>query len=224
MSNRVWLLTGILLSLLSIILSQSVSAQSGTSDSSSCGSSVPEQPIPDDGRWLRICLLDPMAPEATTVTAVHLKYLIEHPDPNQLEVRLRREDVSIEQVVWEQGKAVGANEFGNSGDLIAFHGAPSEGYWHLWIRDAVPGRNGWLKGASLAVEYAPLGPLPTLLSGTPGRPTSRRLPTGVVPSQTPDRDLKKPGSGDVIPLSSSGWQEIKRETFGGLPQCRLDAH
>jgi hypothetical protein len=40
-----------------------------------------------------------MAPEATTVTAVHLKYLIEHPDPNQLEVRLRREDVSIEQVV-----------------------------------------------------------------------------------------------------------------------------
>ena len=66
------------------------------------------------------------------------------------------------------------------------------------------------------MEYAPLGPLPTLLSGTPGRPTSRRLPTGVVPSQTPDRDLKKPGSGDVIPLSSSGWQEIKRETFEGV--------
>jgi len=61
MSNRVWLLTGILLSLLSITLSQSVSAQSGAPDSSSCGPSVSEQPIPDDGRWLQICLLDPMA-------------------------------------------------------------------------------------------------------------------------------------------------------------------
>jgi len=157
-----------------------------------------------------------MVPEATTVTAVHLKYLIEHPDPNQLEVRLRREDVGIEQVVWEQGKTAGTNEFGESGDLTAFRGVPSEGYWYLWIRDVVPGRSGWLKGASLAVEYAPLGPLPVLLSGSAGQPTSRRLPAGVVPSQTPDRDLKKPGSGDVTPLSSSGWQEIKRETFEGV--------
>ena len=156
-----------------------------------------------------------MAPEATTVTAVHLKYLIEHPDPNQLEVRLRREDVGIEQVVWERGKTVVANEFGKSGDLTAFHGAPSEGYWSLWIRDAVPGQSGWLKGVSLAVEYAPVGPMPTLLSGTPGRPTSRRLPAGVVPSQTPDSDLKKLGSENVTPLSPSGWQEIKGETFEG---------
>lgn len=182
---------------------------------SPCGPSAPEQPIPDDGRWLQICLLDPMAPEATTVTAVHLKYLIEHPDPNQLEVHLRREDVGIEQVVWERGKTVGANEFGKSGDLAAFHGVPSEGYWYLWIRDAVPGRSGWLKGASLAVEYAQVGPLPILLSGTPGRLTSRRLPAGVTPSQTPDRDSEKSERGEVTLLSAGGWQEIKRETFEG---------
>ncbi len=215
MSNRVWLLTGILLGLVSITLSQSVSAQSGTPDSSSCGPSVPELPIPGDGRWLLVCLLDPMAPEATTLTTVHLKYWIDHPEPGQLEVRLRREDVGIEQVVWERGKTVGANEFGKSDDLTAFRGAPSEGYWYLWIRDAVPGRSGWLKGASLAVEYAPVGPLPTLLSGTPVRPTSRRLPAGVTPSQTPDRDSEKSERGEVTLLSAGGWQEIKRETFEG---------
>jgi hypothetical protein len=141
-----------------------------------------------------------MAPEATTVTAVYLKYLIEHPDPNQLEVRLSREDVGIEQVVWGRGKTAGTNEFGKSGDLTAFHGAPSEGYWYLWMRDTIAGQNGWLKGASLAVEYAPAGPLPTLLSGTPGQPTSRRLPADVVPSQTPDKDLK-PVGGNVTSSS-----------------------
>lgn len=181
-----------------------------------CGPSIPEQPIPDDGHWLQVCLLDPLAPEGTTVTHVHLKYLIEHPDPNQLEVRLRREDVGIEQIVWEQGKAIPAGEFGRASDLKTFRGTPSQGQWHLWIRDAVLGQSGWLKAASLAVEYAPVGLLPTLLSGTAGRPTSYRLPVGVLPSQTPDRDQKKTESEGMTPLSASGWQEIKRETFEGV--------
>ncbi|RMF48165.1 MAG: hypothetical protein D6750_08135 [Bacteroidetes bacterium] len=83
-----------------------------------------------------------MAPEGTTVTRVHLKYLIEHPDPNQLEVRLRREDVGIEQIVWERGKAIPAGKFGKASDLEAFRGTPSQGQWHLWVRDAVPGQRG----------------------------------------------------------------------------------
>ena len=181
-----------------------------------CSPSVSEQPIPDDGNWLQICLLDPLAPENTTVTHVHLKYLVEHPDPNQLEVRLRREDVGVEQVVWERGKTVGANELEKSGDLTTFHGVPSDGYWYLWIRDAVPGRSGWLKGASLAVEYAPVGPLPVLLSGSAGRPTSRRLPVGVASSNSLDHDQKKTENERIIPLSVSGWQEIKSETFEGV--------
>ncbi|RLC89716.1 MAG: hypothetical protein DRI37_03290 [Chloroflexi bacterium] len=36
--------------------------------SSPCAPSAPEQFIPDDGRWLQVCLLDPLAPEATIVT------------------------------------------------------------------------------------------------------------------------------------------------------------
>lgn len=189
---------------------------SAPASSSPCGPSIPEQPIPDDGRWLQVCLLDPLASEGTTVTRVHLQYLIEHPDPNQLEVHLRREDVGVEQIVWERGKAIPAGEFGQASDVEAFRGAPAQRQWFLWIRDAVPGQSGLLKTASIVVEYAPVGPLPTLLSGTAGRPTSRRLPAGVVPSQTSDRDLKKSGSEGVLPLSASGWQEIKRETFEGV--------
>lgn len=79
----------------------------------------------------------------------------------------------------------------------------------------MPGQSGRLKAASLSVAYAPDGPLPELLSGSPGRPTSRRLPVGAFPSQTPDRDPEKSGSEGVSPLSSSGWQELKRETFEG---------
>lgn len=157
-----------------------------------CSPSVPEQPIPDDGSWLEICLLDPLAPEGTTVTHVYLKYRIEHPDPNQLEVRLRREDVGLEQIVWERGKAIPAGEFGQASDLEAFRGAPAQGQWYLRIRDLVPGQRGFLKTASLVLDYAPAGPLPTQLSGPPGRPTSLRLPAGIVPSQTPDRDHKEP--------------------------------
>lgn len=173
MRKGVPLLAGIVL-ILFLALRQVTSAQGeagvgAPAPSSPCSPSIPEQPIPDDGRWLQVCLLDPLAPEGTTVTHVHLKYLIEHPDPNQLEVRLRREDVGIEQIVWEGGKAVPAGEFGQASDLEVFRGTPSQGQWHLWVRDAVPGQNGWLKAASLTVEYAPVSPLPTLLSGTAGR-------------------------------------------------------
>ena len=183
--------------------------------STPCSSSVPEQPIPDDGSWLQICVLDPLASEGTTVTHVHLKYLIEHPDTNQLEVRLRREDVGIEQIVWQRGKAIPAGEYGQASNLEVFSGTPAQGQWFLWVRDAVRGQSGLLKTASIVLEYAPASPLPTLLSGIAGRLTSRRLSAGVIPSQTPDRDLKKSGSESVIPLSASGWQEIKHETFEG---------
>jgi len=209
----------VLILFLACVLAASAQGEAGMgvpASSTPCGPSVPEQPIPDDGRWLQVCLLDLLAPEGTTVTRVHLKYLIEHPDPNQLEVRLRREDMGIEQIVWERGKAFLAGEFGKASDLEVFHGVPSQGQWHLWVRDAVPGQSGQLKTASIVVEYAPVGPLPTLLSGTAGRPTSRRLLAGMIPSRTPDSDHKSAESDGVNPLSASGWQEIKRETFEGV--------
>lgn len=211
-----WIVLILLLAWGTVASAQGEAGTGVPAPSSSCGPSVPEQAIPDDGRWLQVCLLDPLAPEGTTITHVHLKYLIEHPDPNQLEVRLRYEDGDIEQIVWERGKAIPAGELGQANDLEAFRSIPSQGQWHLWVRDAVPGQSGLLVTASIVVEYAPIGPLPTLLSGTAGRPTSRHLPAGVLPSQTPDRDPKKTENGGITPLSASSWQEIKRETFEGI--------
>jgi hypothetical protein len=224
--ERLWLCLGAtLVLLLNLALGQSVTAQGETGIAEQvpddvvftgpCGRSAPEQPIPGDGRWLQICLLDPLAPEGTTVTTVHIRYLIEHADPNQLEVRLSR-DVGGELTLWEQGKGGDTAEFGKATELDGFQGTPSQGYWYLWVRDTEPGKSGWLNGASLVVEYVPVGPLPELLSGTPGRLTSRRLSEGAVPSQTPDRDPEKQENGESVTLSLGGWQEIKREGFEGL--------
>jgi len=184
--------------------------------STACDRSAPEQPIPDDGHWLQVCLLDPLAPEASAVTNVAVKYLIEHPDPDQLEVRLSREDVGISQIMWERGKALAGTKFGKAEELDVFRGTPSKGQWYLWIRDAVPGQSGQLKDVSLVVDYVPTGTLPMLLSGEPGRPTSLRIPPRTVPSKTPDRDKQKSESQGFAPLSLGGWQEVKQETFEGL--------
>jgi len=184
--------------------------------STACDRSAPEQPIPDDGHWLQVCLLDPLAPEASAVTNVAVKYLIEHPDPDQLEVRLSREDVGISQIMWERGKALAGTKFGKAEELDVFRGAPSQGQWYLWIRDAVPGQSGQLNDVSLVVDYVPTGTLPMLLSGEPGRPTSLRIPPRTVPSKTPDRDKQKSESQGFAPLSLGGWQEVKQETFEGL--------
>ena len=226
MRSTLWLGFGTAIILLSLALMGMAQVTQGETDDSrqisqevlasltSCGPPAPERPIPDNGRWLQVCLLDPMAPEGTRVSAVHVKFLIEHPDPDQLEIRLSQEDIGVEEILWDRGKTTRA-EFekasdseaflelqpqsarplwiGKSVDLEAFRGAPSQGKWYLWIRDVVPGQSGRLKSASLVVEYVPTGPLPTVLSGDPGRLTSRRLPDGVLPSQTPDRDKEKTG-------------------------------
>lgn len=125
---------------------------------SPCGPSTPEQPIPDDGRWLQICLLDPMAPEASTATTVHLKYWIEHSDPSQLEVYLSRDSNNPRQPLWEQGKLVAGTEFGKAANLTSFEGSPSQGPWYLWIRDVVPGEQGVFKDVSLVIDYRPPSP------------------------------------------------------------------
>ncbi|MFZ3070413.1 MAG: hypothetical protein WA110_04745 [Anaerolineaceae bacterium] len=181
-----------------------------------CASSPPEQPIPDDGSWLQICLIDPTAPVDTTVTTVNVKYLVEHPDPTQLEVRLSREDGGVEIVLWEGGAASNFTEYGLARNLEAFQGTPSQGEWYLFIRDVVPGQGGVLTNVSLVVDYLPTHPLPKILSGSPGRPASRHLPEGIVPSQTPDRNPEKEEYLDDTPLSSNGWQVIKHETFEGI--------
>lgn len=180
-----------------------------------CGTMIPGQPIPDDGTWLQVCLIDSLAPIETTVTTVSIKYLIKHPDPTQLEVRVSRKDESAGMSLWEQGKAAAATEYGYAVDIEAFQGTPSRGEWYLWIRDVIPGQSGLLSHASLVVNYLPKGPLPVVLSGPPGRPYSRYLPDGIVPSQTPDPNPEKEVRPEIISSHSNGWQIIKHENFEG---------
>ena len=181
-----------------------------------CSATFQEQEIPDDGSWLQVCLTDPSAPDQSTVTEVHVKYLLDHPDPNQLEIRLTRADASISQTLWDRGNAVKGAKLGEAAALDAFNGTPSQGEWHLFVRDAVPGQKGRLKAGTVRAYYAPVGPLPQMLSGTPGRPTSFRIPSGATPSISPDTDGKKPADrSSAAPLQVSGWQDVISETFEG---------
>jgi len=196
---------------------------------SPCSATFHEQEIPDDGRWLQVCLTDPNAPDQSTVTEVHVKYLLDHPDPNQLEIRLTRTDASISQILWDRGNVIKGTTLGEAGSLDAFKGTPSQGEWHLFVRDVVPGQKGWLKSVTVRAYYAPVGPLPQILSGTPGRPMSVRIPSGVIPSNTPDTDEKKSTTlSSVAPQQVNGWQDIKNETFESwFPNAgwtRLDAN
>jgi len=184
--------------------------------SAPCSATFHEQEIPDDGRWLQVCLTDPNAPDQSTVTEVYVKYLLDHPDPNQLEIRLTRADASISQTLWDRGNVVEGTKLGEAGLLDAFKGTPSQGEWHLFVRDAVPGQQGRLKAVTVRAYYDLVGPLPQMLSGTPGRPISVRIPSGVIPSNTPDIGEKKSTAlSGVAPQQVNGWQDIKSETFEG---------
>jgi len=179
-----------------------------------CSTQFHEQEIPDDGSWLQVCLLDPAAPDGTTVTKANVKYRIEHPNTDQLEVLLTREDGIIRQHLWERGSLVKGPDLGKATGLDIFNGTPAQGGWYFWVRDAVPGQSGWLRDASISIYYTPVGPLPIQISGTPGRPTSLRIPPGVEKSITPDRDEKK-SEGEVqsLLLEPDGWRILTLETF-----------
>jgi subtilisin-like proprotein convertase family protein len=179
-----------------------------------CSAIFHEQEIPDDGNWLQVCLTDPNAPDQSTITEVYVKYLLDHPDPNQLEIRLTRAGTSINQTLWNRGDAIKGAKLGEAAALDAFNGTPSRGEWHLLVRDVVPGLQGRLEAVTVRAYYAPVGPLPKMLSGSPGRPTSFRLPSGAK-SNTLDVDSKKRAEPSAAPLQVSGWQDVKSETFEG---------
>lgn len=89
--------------------------------------------IPDDGSWLPICLVDPSAPEGTTVTEMNVKMLVEHPDPSQLEIRLTRTDSDIEVPL--SSTEITKEGVGSFTQIHDFDGSPSEGEWVVLIRD-----------------------------------------------------------------------------------------
>jgi len=173
------------------------------------------QPIPDDGRWLRVCLFTPPVPEGAIVARVHVKYSIDHPDPDSLEIFLSRDPEGLRQPLWEHGRSPQGATFGRAPGLTAFAGTPASEIWYLWIRDTVPGGSGWLRSAGVVVDYAPI-PVPDSYRGPPPVPAFR-LPEGIPPSSpTLDRDPPKSEGGTFHPASSGGWQEIKSETFEGV--------
>jgi hypothetical protein len=92
-----------------------------------CSAIFQEQPIPDDGSWLQVCLLDPNAPDKNTVTEVNLDYLLDHPSPEQLEVRITRPQSDVSITLWDRGKLVTGTKFGEAINLDAFKGTPSQG-------------------------------------------------------------------------------------------------
>lgn len=160
--------------------------------------------------------MDPDAPDQSTVTEVQVKYQLEHPDPNQLEIRLTRSGTNASATLWNRGNVIQGAKLGEASKLDGFKGTPSQGVWYLSVRDTVPGQKGQLKMASVRAFYAPTGPLPQIVKGTPSRATSLRIPSGATPSQTPDADKKKPAPQSAAPLQTTGWQDSKSETFEGV--------
>jgi len=197
--------------------SAAVSAQVASNAQAPCLTVSTDLEIPDDGTWLQICLIDPSVPDQSTITDVRVKYVLDHPDPRQLEIRLARASDTASQTLWDRGKAVKSATLGEATALDAFHGRPAQGEWQFLVRDVVPGQKGLLKAVSVRAYYAPVGPLPQVLAGTPGRPTSFRIPPGTTPSNSPDKDGQKAASSpSAVPQQTSGWQQFTSETFEGL--------
>ncbi len=72
----------------------------------------------------------------------------------------------------------------------------------------------------LALTFGPAAFAQVPISGSSGDPSAHPgnlyLPSEMAPATTPDRDPPKSEGEQMAPLSSSGWQEIKRETFEGV--------
>jgi subtilisin-like proprotein convertase family protein len=110
----------------------------------------------------------PIASDQGTVTEVNVKYILDHPDPGQLEVRLSRENGEVNQTLRDSGNLEKDTELGQVIGLEAFNGSPAQGGWIFMVRDVVPGQAGWLRGLTVRPFYTPTGPMPVQLSGTPG--------------------------------------------------------
>jgi hypothetical protein len=205
----------------------------------SCSAVSSELPleIPDDGSWVQVCYSDPHAPPKGTVTEVHVKYVLDHPDPSELEIQLIRSDTSTIQALWNRGTPAKGTEPGEARGIQTFKGLTAQGEWRLQIRDRVPGKRGYLKTFTIRADYAPTGPLAIQTAGSPAKPGSLYLPQGTVnsktrdrnpnkpasPTQTPKKSETKPSSGlksNAAPATRTSLQTIKNETLeGAFPNC-----
>ena len=172
--------------------------------------------IPDDGNWLCVSWKDADAPADSIITEARLKFKVDHPAPDQVEVHLKRAAGSqVSQVLQKGGTTDLKTNEGQGFELRAFVGEPAQGEWQLWLRDLAPGQTGRLKSFSISVLYAPVEPLPAQIWGSPGRPTSLRIAPGLAESETPDAGEKPLGreTPEATLELTDGWQTIKSETF-----------
>jgi len=204
-----------------------------------CSSSSPAKPleIPDDGSWVQVCYTDPRAPPKGTVTEVHVKYILDHPDPSELEIQLIHSDTKTIQTLWNRGTPAKGTELGKARGIQTFKGFAAQGEWRLQIRDTISGKKGYLKTFTIRPDYAPMGPLAIQEAGSPAKPGSLYFPQGTLNSKTPDRNPNKPvsptptpkksettsplGSKSIAaPATRTSWQTIKNETLeGSFPNC-----
>lgn len=155
--------------------------------------------IPDDGSWIQVCYSDPHAPPTGTVTEVHVKYILDHPDPSELEIQITRSDMKTIQTLWNRGTPANGTELGKARGIQTFKGSTAQAEWRLQIRDLVPGKKGYLKTFTVRVDYAPTGPQAIQKAGSPAKPGSFYFPQGTMKSKTPDRNPNKPASPTQTP-------------------------
>ncbi len=186
-----------------------------TKDVTFCGpyTAAADRTIPDDGSWLELPLSDPNAPANGTVDQAYVKYRLDHPDPDQLEVRLTKANSDVSETLWDQGTALQGTTLGNALGLTAFEGESAEGEWRLIVRDLVPGDQGEVTAASMRAYYAPQGPIVEIESGSIGRAGSLSRPDATATAATDDQQPVDIAQGDAQP---NNWQVIDAETFEGM--------
>ncbi len=154
-------------------------------------------PIPDDGTWATLPLTITNIPAKAQVSEVSAKFLIAHPQGQELVVELVGPDGSTTQHLWNR-ETVGPNDlyesllYRNTPNIDVFNGLPVAGAWHLRVKDEVAGQNGVIDSFSLIIRYE----LPPI-SGSPPEvaPAESPLPEPSPPPEPlPDENERRPGA------------------------------
>ena len=170
-----------------------------------------ELSIPIDGSWLAWDLSTPQVPDKSVVAKVSLKFALDHPAPEEVELALSHEGSPGRVRIDTTGLDL-SNQHEVTATIKGFTGQPAAGSWTLWLRDPVPGRVGKLISASFSA-----------LSSLPGQPVSadeQSIPAAfrlskdasLIPfpaaSANPDSPVLA-----TAPNLTHGWIQILYETF-----------
>lgn len=200
--------------------SDNVWAQTFTwSTSGGCGpytNTAAQTTLGDNNRWLARNFVLSDAPPDASIATLALKYALNHPHPEQVEVEL------VQQATGKRVPLTALSQI-EPGQLTAnlvltdFAGVPAEGIWTLQMRDTVPGDQGTLVYALLQATYTATGPLVQITSDPPGSPAIQRLAPDALSVSRPVTESKPPSQAPLTPPSSTafGWSEVMVESFEG---------